>query len=219
MIHLFQKKRSHINAITIPDFGLKKEKNSDTIVKWVDPEKGVSLSLNYFDKKPDLPSLIKIDELRDFYRQQIAKHNGGLIQVEVSDFEHFKVIETVFKIPQKTSGIVYLTSLTIPFRHCSYVIKIQAPEVGMTGMRDSVIAQRLFKEGVITIEKNGYENWFLDPYDKDFTEGTLMTRAEEAIYDVDFKNHPLTRSRNMLAQIKKDMQLHPDIKRLSKFPK
>ena len=51
-------------------------------------------------------------------------------------------IKTIFKFPQDPTGMTYLGSYTIPFKKYSYVIKIQAPELGVTGMRDSIIAAK-----------------------------------------------------------------------------
>jgi hypothetical protein len=177
------------------------------------------LSVNYFDTNPDLPSITKIDVIRDFYRDQISKYNGGLIQVDVIELENYEAIKTIFKIPQEPSGMVYLASLTIPFQNCSYVIKIQAPEIEMIGERDSIIATRLVKEKKIFVGGNGYENWLSDPYDNAFDKGTLMNKSEEVIYDIDFENHPLTQARKLISQIEEEIEFKPKLEKLNKFEK
>ena len=115
--------------------------------------------------------------------------------------------------------MVYLASLTIPFKNSSCVIKIQAPEIGLAGMRDSVIAHKLIQEGKISSGVNGYENWFCDPYDSDFKIGTLMNKSENPIYDVDFDNHPLTQARQLISQIEKGIEFKPKIEKLKLFTK
>jgi len=218
MINFFNRTKSNINSIIIPDFGWEKQKEDKSIIQWINPEQTIALSLNYFNLKPDLPSLKKIDVIRTFYREQISQANGGLIKVDFSDIKH-QAIKTIFKIPQEPSGMVYLASLTIPFKDCSYVIKIQAPEIGMTGMRDSIIADKLMQGGKLDIGENGYKNWFSDPYDSNYSGGTLMNKSEDSIYDVDFENHPLTQARKLIFQIEKEIEFKSEIEKLKQFIK
>lgn len=209
----FNRKKSTINSILIPDFGWIKEKSTKKQIQWINPDQPIALTLNYFDAKPDLPSLKEIDTLRHFYRKQLVGHQGGLIEVEYIELDTYNAIRTLFKIPQKPSGTVYLASLTIPFKTCSYVIKIQAPEIGRTGIRDSIIADRLLKEGIIYNGENGYENWFSDPYDTTFKNGTLMNTSEDAIYDTEFENHPLTQARKLISQIESEIEFKPELQK------
>ncbi len=219
MIKLFNRKKATINSISIPKSGWIIEQNNRKIKQWINPEQTIALSVNYFDTNPDLPSITKIDVIRDFYRDQISKYNGGLIQVDVIELENYEAIKTIFKIPQEPSGMVYLASLTIPFQNCSYVIKIQAPEIEMIGERDSIIATRLVKEKKIFVGGNGYENWLSDPYDNAFDKGTLMNKSEEVIYDIDFENHPLTQARKLISQIEEEIEFKPKLEKLNKFEK
>lgn len=217
MIHFFKKKKGTINSITIPHFNWKQKKNEDTIIQWTNPDESLVLSVNFFDSKPDLPSLKQINTVRHFYREQIVEHDGGLIQADLTKCQNYQAIQTIFKIPLKTSGVIYLASLTIPFRYSSYVIKIQASETGIIGLRESVVADRLLRKGDITVNENGYDNWSSDPYHSNFNEGTLMNKSEDAQYDVDFDNHPLTQARKLLHQIKSEIEFNPEIEKLRKF--
>ncbi len=213
MIRFFNRRKSNINSITIPDFGWKKKNSTKNIIQWENPEQTLFLSLNYFESEPDLPSLKKIDLVRDFYRGQIIQHNGGLIQADFSELSTYKAIRTIFKIPQKPSGIVYLASLTIPFKNCSYVIKIQAPEIEDVGLRDSTIRERLMKEGIINLK----ENWFIDPYRSNFKKGTLMNRSEEPVHDMNFENHPLSQARKLISEIEEKIIFKPQLKKLKGY--
>ena len=178
----------------------------------MNPERSISVSINYFKSKPDLPSSSSIDMLRVFYRNQITEHNGGLLLVDFFKHENITGIETLFKIPLSPSGTVYLASLTIPFRSSSYVIKVQAREMGLTGVRDAVISDRLTKKG-------DNENWSADPYNPNFTDGTLMNRSEDPTYDSEFPDHPLSEARRIIAEIKKGMKFKPEIGELKEFKK
>jgi len=217
MINFFDKRKANINSITIPDFGWTKEKDDDTIKHWVNPEQPVALSLNYFYSKPDIPNTKDINNLRDYYRNQIVQHNGGLIQVDMIKLKNQDAIKTIFKIPQQPSGMVYLASLTIPFKNRSYVIKIQALEVGMTGIRETVITDRLLKEKKIRLGGNGFENWSSDPYDSNYKYGTPMNKSEEAIYDAEFEDHPLTQVRTLISQVEQGIEFKSGIEKLKRF--
>jgi hypothetical protein len=217
MINFLKRKKSTIHSIVIPDFGLEKVKEDESIIQWMNPEQTIALSINYFNSKPDIPSLKRMESIRGFYREQVTEHNGGLIQVEFSELKTHQAIRTIFKIPQKPSGMIYLASLTIPFSNCSYVIKIQAPENGVTGMRDTVVANKLIKNGEVSIGKDGYENWSSDPYDSNYDKGTLMNKSEDPMYDVDFENHPLSKARKMLSQIETDIEFKAEIEKLRSF--
>ena len=217
MIGFFKRKKGDINSISIPNLGWEQKKNDDKIIQWTNPEGNIVLSINYFDSKPDLPSLKQINTVRHFYREQIVEHEGGLIEVNLSKCKDHKAIRTIFKIPLKTSGVIYLASLTIPFRYSSYVIKIQASETGVTGIRDSVVSNRLLNRGEITVGENGFIDWDYDPYHSTFNEGTLMNKSEEIKYDADFKNHPLSIARKLLSQIENGIVFKPEIEKLRKL--
>lgn len=212
MFNFFNKRKSNIHSIFVPDFNWEKEKEEDSIIHWVNPEQGIALSLNYFYSKPDIPSIKQVGRLRDYYRNQIVAHNGGLIQVDLIDLKRYPAIKTIFKIPQQPKGVVYLGSLTIPFRDRSYVIKIQALELGMTGVRDSVILDRFLREGNVNID-----NWSADPYNSTYTKGTRMNKSEAPEYDVEFEDHPLTRVRKYISEIEENIVFKPELEKLTKF--
>ena len=109
------------------------------------------------------------------------------------------------------------SQLTIPFKQYSYVIKIQAPEIGVTGIRESIIADRLIKEGLIKIGDSGYIGWNGDPHLKEFTNGIPMNLSEKPEYDKDFPEHPLSCSRRLIGQIETELELKEILKKIKKF--
>ncbi len=219
MFNLFKKDKTTIKSVSIPTFGWDRTKEDESINQWINQDQTVTLSINFFDLNPDLPSIQNIEKIRNYYREQIVQANGGLIQVDLVEIDDFKMIKTIFKIQQEGSGITYLTSLTIPFDACSYVVKIQAPEIGVTGMRESIIADRLLKENVIKIDDSGYIGWNEDPYLKDFTKGLPMNLSERSDYDKDFPKHPLSVSRKLIGQIEAEIELKEVLKKIKKFKK
>ena len=218
MFKLFKRKAS-INSVTIPDIGWNISKDERGIKQWINPEQTIALSINFFELKPDLPSLTDLEGLRDFYRKQIVEANGGLIQVDLITINGFEVLKTIFKIRDEGKITTYLTSLTIPFESCSYVIKIQAPEIGVTGFRESITLDKLMKEGVISTTDDELVGWTKDPYSADWKEGNLMNLADQEKYDQEFPKHPLSISRKLITQIEAEISFAEELQKLNKFKK
>lgn len=215
----FFKKTVTIKSIYIPDFGWNKIEENKSSMKWVNDEETTLLSLNFFSIKPDLPTIKEIDTLRSFYRKTISKIKGGLIEVDIVSINSIAAVKTIFKIPQEETGMIYLASLTIPFEDYSFVVKIQSNEVGMTGMRDSFVLNKLLGNGEVTFANEGIENWFSDPYDPSLKDGTLMNKSEDEIYDEEFPDHPLTIARSLINEISKKIIFKPEIDDIKIFDK
>src|SRR5687768_6912620 len=114
MFSLFSKKNVTIKSVSIPDFGWSKVKEDKSIIQWINPDETIAISINYFDIVPNIPSLKDVNVLRGFYRNLVTGVDGGVIEVELYQHQHFDIIRTIFKIPQKPSGMTYVGSLTIP---------------------------------------------------------------------------------------------------------
>jgi hypothetical protein len=208
-----------LNFVSLPDWGWNIEQEYKDIKLWINPEKTVALSLCRFKKEPAFPTIKNIDLLRKYYRLGICRSGGGIIEVNVIDLKGLQAIRTIFKAPQDTEGVIYIASLTLPFRKSSYVIKIEAPEISNIGKRDSEIAGKLIRENVITVHETGSENWVGDPYDPNFNVGLLMNRSEEPIYDKAFPEHPLSLVRTHLEQIETGICFNDKIRKIKKFEK
>lgn len=217
MFSLFKKPKATINSISIPNFGWEQVKNDAEIQQWINPEQSIALSINFFDLKPDLPTATNVDLLRNFYRDQLVAHNGGLIETNLISLKSYSLIKTIFKIPQQPTGMTYLASLTIPFKKCSYVVKIQAVEVGATGMRDTVVSTQLLTEGKIDLGGDDFEGWFADPYDPSIKEGTPMNLSEDIAYDAMFPKHPLSQARSLLSKIESQIIFADELAKYKRF--
>ncbi|MEP0265887.1 hypothetical protein [Dokdonia sp.] len=217
MIKLFKRNKININSISIPSFDWNKDNDERHFKQWTNVEQGISLSVNFFDKKPDLPTIKNAQVMRDFYRERISANNGGLIQIDIIDLKGHPTLKSIFKFPQQPVGMAYLSSLIIPFENYSYVIKVQATEVGISGMRDNTIAMILLNQGKITTGDQGYEGWTSDPYNPGIKEGVLMNISEEEQYDTDFPNHPLSLLRSSLRQIESEISFGKELEKTQKF--
>jgi len=217
MFNLFNRKKATINSITIPSWDWIIEQDNDGLKQWMNHEGTMAMSLHFFNIPPDLPTITDLEVLRNFHRNITHKHGGGIIESTTTKLKEFDVVRTIFKIPQQQKGMTYLASLTIPFKDCSFVIKIQAPEIGITGSRDSIILDNLMRKGAVSLGENGLEGWFYDPYDPTIKEGLRMNQSEEGQYDTMFPKHPLSRARRLQRLIEKEVVFGNELKKLNTF--
>lgn len=217
MFSLFRKQKANIHSIGITDLGWTTVQNNTSIIQWVNPAQTIAVSVNFFDLPPDIPTVKDIHLLRSFYRNNISGVNGGIIEVDLSQQDHLTIIKTLFKIPQAGAGITYLASLTLPFKTCSYVLKVQAAETGPTGMRETLIMNQLLASQPSASMEQILSEWSVDPYDPEFKEGNLMNKSEDEGHDASFPNHALTQARKIIAQIKNDIKTGPEIGKLLPF--
>lgn len=211
MFSLFDKKKVTIKSISLPDPGWRKIKDQANIIQWINPEETLALSINYFGIPPDIPTIKDVNVLRQFYREAISKNGGGILELELYKHKQFDIIRSLIKIPQTPSGITYVGALTIPFSSCSFVLKVQAAEVGHTGIRETIVMSHFFNENP---DADIELSWPYDPYDKDLKSGWLMNRAEDRRYDEDFPDHHLTLARKQLAQMEEEFRWEKELEKV-----
>ncbi len=175
------------------------------------------LILNYFGLPPDIAAINDSEvEIQNNYRKVAFESGGAIIEVKKITLDSFDAIKTIFKFPMQPSGMAYIGSYTIPFKNCSYVIKVQCPEVGTTGVRDTVILELMTRKGIVKFENNKMKGWMSDPYDKNQDLPLMMNLAEKEEFDSMFPEHPLTRLRKYLLHIENsvtiDRKLHDEPK-------
>lgn len=222
MLNLFNKKKKNnadIHSINIPDQGWEKVSEDADVIRWINPMQSVLIAVHFFDKEPDLPTVRDLTFLKKFYSAIAAGSNGGSIETDIIHIHDVPSVKTIIKIPQKETGMTYIASITIPFENCSFVIKIQANEVGVTGMRDAVILNTLLESGEVGFDEEKITNWFEDPYDPDFKQGTPMNKSEHEKYDHEFPDHPLSIARSLIKTIAAGIAFNPEIKELPSFKK
>lgn len=88
------------------------------------------------------------------------------------------------------------------------MVKIQAAERGMTGMREAVVMAKL-----------GPESYFRPhPYAPEVQGGLLFHAADHAQWDAEFPDHPLTRVRRTLDVLAEAVRVDPAFTALPPFP-
>lgn len=99
-------------------------------------------------------------------------------------------IYSIIKNKFEPSGVQYFLRMHL-FQNDNLVeIDSFADEIGVTGMRDSMIFAKLGIENK--------DNWFRDPYNKNIKSGFLMNISEESQFDSIFPDHPLSEIRRLI---------------------
>lgn len=135
------KKKISVNSISIPELGWRKEKGNNEIY-WTNPEDTVTVSVNYFDETPDIPTIKDLNELTAYHRGIIEGVNGELIGVEVLRRQPFEIVRTLAKLPL-ANYTLYVGDIAIPFSTCLFSIKIRVIESDPTSDRSLTILRDL----------------------------------------------------------------------------
>ncbi|MEY4529980.1 MAG: hypothetical protein RLZZ156_701 [Deinococcota bacterium] len=87
------------------------------------------LELRTFATKPDIPvGLADLPALRDYYQKAAETQNAELLEVEIRTVCAVKAIRITMRQKAKPTGYMFVSSLALPFKNGSFVLKIQALE-------------------------------------------------------------------------------------------
>ena len=202
-----------LDSISFDTSDLHLEGDRDGVRVW-HTEWGDAVSLHYFSLPPDIgANLESVDEVRDFYRQACLNAGQAIIEVDSPIIDDCPATRTIVKAPQQPHGMSYVGSITLPSRDFSFVVKIQCPEQGTTGIRDAMIGELMMRSGQVEIEDNGQiSGWWADPYDPTFDSGLARNLADDEKYDGDFPDHPLSRLRPILRRIEGTLRVAANVK-------
>jgi hypothetical protein len=169
---------------------------------WFDPRTGDQVSLTYIGMVPDIPA--PLDDL-PLLRRKLAEETaetGSIIEAHVVRLGGVPALFQLIKlpIPGQDTGLAYIAAFTVPRAACSAVLRIQCAEGHTTGVRESTVAAQV-----------GFDNCFPPhPYAPDVRGQLPYSVADEAAWDQQFPDHPLTRARawahHMIATARVDPQ-------------
>ena len=99
--------------------------------------------------------------------------------------------------------MAYVGAFILPFREHSFVIKIQAEERGITGMREAILLDAAISEGKVRIAADGAieDDW----------------NPEDRCHDEAFPDHPLSRVRSWLPRIRSNLTFDANLESVSQF--
>ena len=133
--------------------------------------------------------------------REYLNENQGIVEVNQNeDYRSHQYIYSIVKnVDKENGGCQYISTFQMKGDDDD-IIMIQGNfiEAGQTGMRDTVVANKLIRKGEVRIEDKKLVNWFKDPYDPTYIKGFPMNRSEESVYDKEFRDHPLSRTRRLI---------------------
>ena len=176
-----------------------------------------------------LVPLDDIDKFRAFARQQAAALRGGLVEADFLEHDGKTVgyftIKTTYK---NLRGYRYIGRCLIPGDGGWYELRMDSLPVGITGKRETFLNLKLNLLANLTMEKIPAEapptpgnqpvkpgdkrvkGMFKDPYDAKFDASANYSVTDDAKYDAEFPNHPLTRLRQKFPDLMKALVIQSD---------
>jgi hypothetical protein len=175
---------------------------------------GDELTLCFYDTPPEPPiAHAALDDWRQYYREMLDSLGGGLVELAVVSLDGLPALKIVGKMPQPTGGLCYLGMLRVLRRSFSYALKLDCPELGLTGLREAMVLDRELARGPVGGGLVGMPpGWASIPYDPTIRGRGLPTRADDAEYDAEFPQHPLSRLRHALGDLERSVVIAEHIK-------
>jgi hypothetical protein len=169
---------------------------------WFDPRTGDQVSLTYIGMVPDIPA--SLDDL-PLLRRRLAEETaetGSLIEAHVVRLDGVPAMFQLIKlpIPGQETGLAFIAAFTLPRAGCSAVLRIQCAEGRATGVRESAVAAQVGFDSCLPPH----------PYAPEVVGQLPYNVADEAAWDQQFPDHPLSRARawahRMIATARVDPQ-------------
>jgi len=208
-----------LHSVTFDASGLTLQGDQDGVRVWHTPA-GDGIGLYYFPVPPDIGAdLQSVSAVRAFYREMAMQFGAAIIELDLIQVNGSLVIRQIIKVPQQPHGMLYLGTLTLPFRDFSYVIKIQCMEDGTTGVREAVVLDEKLAAGEVKLdEKNGtISGWMQDPYDSSIRDVFARNKSEAMEYDQRFPEHPLSRLRRAMRRVQQTLRISEEVQREPRF--
>ncbi len=116
------------SSLKIDESGLMLRKNEANRKLWLNGFNDV-LELKVFATKPDIPVQLTDKAGLTMYYQAAAKtQSAEVLDLEVREVVSIQAIRLTMRAVAKPTGFTYVSSLALPFRDGSFVLKIQALE-------------------------------------------------------------------------------------------
>lgn len=131
---------------------------------------------------------------------EAVSETQGLIEVKTGVTKNQKkYIYSIVKSMMEPSGMEYILTMHIAMENGCMNIQSVFDEIGITGMRDTAIMNKMISEG--KVDPSNVDSWFKDPYDENFKKGIAMNLSESDEYDANFPQHPLSETRSLVKYI------------------
>ncbi|GIG68116.1 hypothetical protein [Phytomonospora endophytica] len=178
-------------AIVFDSSGMRPEDDGES---WYDPSTGDVVSLQVNEGPPfEAAWMSDVASLRRGFARMFAGA-GCLIEAELVPFGGARAVYQLVKVPlpNAPSGLVYLSIFTLTKATRYAQLIFQGAERGTTGMREAILSVRLGNPADFRLPH---------PYDRELRTRLPLLRSDDAGFDAQFPDHPLSRARRWAARI------------------
>jgi len=149
--------------------------------------------------------------VQEWFREMAEHRKGGLVEAEIREWRSGQMIEGIYKCPEG-SGFRFTGMMIMPLQRASLIWTLVDGEHGTTGVREAVVVAEMLKEGSLTLEEY-VKSWAQDPYDSEYRArgrveiSALRYLSDDAFFDSQFPDHPLSRVRAGFRKILADVEV------------
>ena len=183
--------------------------SGDHRLKWANGS-GDVLSIRYQGAPPQMPSLFRLQVLKDYHTRQLQPSGGAILSLDLLQVKGVSVGKLIFKSMQPTGGWGYMGMLFLPYRDFSYSIRIQAVERTGDEARGQHVWTMLHHSQPADADCNAL--WFdLESAPEDIN-AARPCMADEERWDNEFPEHPLSRLRAELIRLVPTLVVSREVK-------
>jgi hypothetical protein len=188
-------------SIAMPDWQLVNQE--PLAAHWRDGA-GDVICLSFFPASSDLPELSDDAALWCYCRDGAEEQSAGLIEVATSEGAEGRCLTYVYKRLEGRRMTFFAVAETLVV-HGKWLWMVIANEKAVTGMRETLVTDKLLRTGQLTLES--YQtSWASDPYAPEYAgvdQRSLRYISDAEEYDADFPDHPLSKVRRELRRVVK----------------
>ena len=167
---------------------------------WVDPGTGDDFRIGEFTGEATGAPLDQLPELRRWATTGIGRE-GCIVSGEVTEVDGLPALVQLLKAPNpgKPRGVVYMASVVVPRAGRWVQLNAIFPEGSDSGVRDVIIGTRVGPDAMYPPH----------PYAPDFTSALPYSVADDARFDAEFPDHPVSRARRWIAAVVPTIRIDP----------
>lgn len=148
--------------------------------------------------------------VREQYKEMVAQQGAAMIELDIVSYSGIPCMEMISKTRMQPHGMAYAASATLMWRDFSYNIAFHSQERGVTGFRDAIVADKFLAKYESTEE---FDAAF---YDRSSNPAAAQrNRSDDECYDADFSDHPLSRCRQFLRDLRTHIVIMPEVRNAS----
>ncbi|MFE3193691.1 hypothetical protein ACFXHA_32145 [Nocardia sp. NPDC059240] len=176
---------------------------------WDHPPTGDRVICQYTPGPPIIPAPLEdLPALRSMLAEASAE-NGCLVEAHVITFAGLPTLLRVEKVPHwnRPGGLIFTMSLIVPRATGAAALLVLCAENGVTGERDALIGTKLGRDHMYPPH----------PYAPNIRGVLPYSAADDAQWDPEFPDHPLTRARRWFTRISQSARIDAQFAALPPF--